>query len=337
MSLIPSKYTSFKKSISTKIESINHPCRFGTRKLNQSLFDYYLEKYNSTDFSTVKFLRLIAQDHPRSYLNEFQLNMILSESRKLEKVIYYRNSWPNDFIDIEEVVFLMMSSKKNRLKALKSVITWLSLTRHFYIFADENDSSIPHFITLPELRGKSSYDDAQHRQLRGMKWLRTHKPRLSNKNWFVLVDDDTWINIPALLHFLHHYSPELPVNFGFVWDDVWELGKSVQSGGAAMVLSRMAFHNLADNLYTDKIPFDKLNDVTLANGCKALGIVLVHSDKFHWNTVETVPKNDRLMVYPPNYLQKISYHYINSLEMSMQMTCDVAKFWNFLGPQSCEK
>jgi len=258
--------------------------------------------------------------------------MLLSEAQKVNTTnVWYKSSEPDDFASIDDVVFIIMSSSVTKAKAKNLVSSWLQLTKNFYFFTDQNDSTIPNFMTLPDLVNKSTKADGQHRQLRGMKWLRANKPDISSKSWFALVDDDTWLNIPALLHFLQPYSPDLPLNFGYVWDNMWEPGRVVQSGGSGMVLSRNAFQQLADHLYTKTFDFQSLNDITIANGCKALGILIVHSDKFYWDKVITVDNK----LYPPNYVAKISYHYANDPNLLVRMTCDSGMFWKFPLPKNC--
>ena len=74
-----------------------------------------------------------------------------------------------------------------------------------------------------------------------MQWmLRNRTDLLETKKWFLFVDDDTWINVPALLDYFGAYSETLPVAFGYVWDDVWARG-AVYSGGAGIIMSRSAF------------------------------------------------------------------------------------------------
>ena len=62
------------------------------------------------------------------------------------------------------------------------------------IMSDQADAT-RHAITTPALRGRSSFADAQSRQYEGLRML---YERRSNASWFLLVDDDTFVNVGML-------------------------------------------------------------------------------------------------------------------------------------------
>ncbi len=92
-----------------------------------------------------------------------------------------------------------------------------------------------------------------------------------------------------------------------------------------MVLSHAAFRLIADNIYGEKCKFDDLNDITLANCFHALGVLMIHSDKFYWENVGNI----RDVLYPPLYVNRISFHYMSSFGKAMRMTCDGVVYWRY--------
>ncbi len=159
------------------------------------------EAYISKRDSFIASLQKIAKSGPKSYLRETQLEIML-EKQGLSM---------NNDVEMDDIVFIVMGSSINKQKTRNVRDTWLKLATRWYVFSDEKDDELG-TITLPELEGKPTKNDAQHRQLKGMQYL-SRNESISAK-WFMFVDDDSWVNIPALKRFLRIYNYELPVSFG---------------------------------------------------------------------------------------------------------------------------
>lgn len=298
--------------------------------------------FSSMDTSSIErssignyILKEIAHTSPRGYLTDFQLDQLLFEIQQtFGTAPLYQKSSPNQLLPVDQAVFIILSSFATRTKAINILNSWLALTKHFYFFTDQTDLTIRNFITLPELAHIPGRGPGQHRQLRGMKWLRKEilGGRFPEQSWFVLTDDDTWVNVPALLQFLQPYNPDLPIAFGFVLDNLWTSNVALLSGGATIALSRAAFHNLSDFLYTSTVPFADMNDVTLGAGFRALSILQVHSGKFYLEPVRTVGE----FLYPPTYVGRVSFHHMNNPKLFIRMTCDSALYWKVQLPKCCE-
>ena len=131
--------------------------------------------------------------------------------------------------------------------------------------------------TLPELAGKASYDEAQHRQLRGLVHA-LQRPEYAALPWVFFVDDDSWVNTRELPSLLHGWNVDAPFVLGHMWNRPnWDPQHTWPSGGAGMLLTRAAARLYADNLYTPACPFDYSNDITLGRCAWSLKIALVHS------------------------------------------------------------
>ena len=136
-------------------------------------------------------------------------------------------------------------------------------------------------ITMPILAGKSSYEDAQHRQLRYVadeKLFTAH----AGADWILFVDDDSWVDVPNLLNFITQFDPALKLAFGHVWaPGHWRTSDvDFLSGGAGMLLTSAAISAVRTRLYTPLCPFTTANDVTLSNCLWSTRSMLVHSPAF---------------------------------------------------------
>lgn len=216
------------------------------------------------------------------------------------------------------------------IKLWRSVLmsrTWLQMLPNTFIFSDAKHESVPQMMTLPEIENKKDYNDAQHRQLQGMLWMRQKRPDLLEKKWFIFADDDTWMNVPVLLNYLYVFNENLPMAIGFVWDRVWNRDWATISGGSGFALSREAFHIVSAAIYGPQplCEFQSLNDITLSRCMHANQVLMIHSDKFTWIDVGDV--NDKLI--PSSYLNKISFHYSTNPVKIVRMTCDSIAYWDY--------
>ena len=153
--------------------------------------------------------------------------------------------------------------------------TWAaapSIRERIIAVSDKADNGIG-VVTFPEVEGKNSYDDAQHRQPRFIRsYLSSHK-LWPTTEWLMIVDDDTYVNIDKVRRFLDRYDPRLSLSFGYVFADGVDKDSPINqrlkfgwySGGGGIILSRPLVEYLMENLYTSEhCPFDWFNDKTIA-------------------------------------------------------------------------
>ena len=171
--------------------------------------------------------------------------------------------------------------------------TWASsafIRSRMVVISDKADASHG-IITLPEVEGKATYDDAQHRQLQFIKKYLASHPIWPSTQWVFMVDDDTFVNIDRLRRFLDRYDSRLSLAFGYVFGDSVELNSPVSrrllfgwfSGGAGMLLSRPLTEYLMEHMYTSKdCPFDWFNDKTVSVCTKTKSDAIhVHNPLMH--------------------------------------------------------
>jgi hypothetical protein len=147
-------------------------------------------------------------------------------------------------------------------------------------------------ITFPALSGKGTREDAQHRQLRTLEFLQRESARpdghplaheaMAGVEWVVMVDDDSWVNVPALVTLLSSLNASEPQAMGWVWSGMWGRSHMFFSGGGVIAMTRPAFERVAPALYDDgRCGFCMSNDVTLTYCLWRLGVPLVHSPRHH--------------------------------------------------------
>lgn len=178
----------------------------------------------------------------------------------------------------EGIAYIVMASKNTRDRAEALLRHWGKHvpTALMRMYSDVDDPSV-RMITLPELAGRGSYVDAQHRPLKGLQHALTTEP-FKSAEFIMFADDDTFVNLPQLRYFASQWNPDVPALFGYMW---LRTSATWPSGGGGMLVTRAAAKMLAESLYTPACPFDDgHDDVTIGHCCWRLNIPLVHSNQF---------------------------------------------------------
>ena len=213
--------------------------------------------------------------------------------------------------------------------------TWLQppiRTRAIY-FSDADDPA-QRMVTLPSMKGYAEFRHAQHRQLRGMRWLFNvtepsdpdHEHPVQDPvaqalrgevargevEWVLMADDDTFVNVPALRALLrdNRLSARLPVILGNVFDRVTgqrDLAYSV--AGAGMVMSLQVARRIASAMYTPVCGDVYLNDDSIGQCAVRLNITNVHSALFQNGLDFSVWRQYELR---PLKQASVTWHYITN-------------------------
>ena len=270
----------------------------------------------------------------RYYLNDFEYFRMIREdfpltesAARLAGATGLVPLFPST-LDPKDVLFIIMGSAKSINRARLMVETWLRWTKgNFFIFTETTNATVP-MVSLPELRNKTTKEDAQHRQLLGSQWLMKNRSDLvKTVKWFMFVDDDTWVNVPALFSYLQLFDHRVSLSFGYVWDHMWVADAAYFSGGAGVVLSHPAFVSMVPAIYSKECPFHTYNDVTWLHCQKKKGVTKIHSSRFVPDTLFLMGPYNQLT--PVEYVDKITFHYILNPIIARRMTCDVAAYWKW--------
>lgn len=231
--------------------------------------------------AAVKWLEKVSQISNHTFvLEEVLLNRLSQYSCK-----------EHSHINISEVLFVIMCSHdlQGRAKAISE--SWLQWVPRSLLIADQqiagvNVTIIPTGQHHRKLHvNHTNYVAANILQLKSMKWLVARPSEMMGVKWIFLVDDDTFINVPFLVSFLRRLPHSLPVLLGFMFNDPeWEPIKNISwpSGGAGMLMSRVAFERLAALLFTPECQVIRnYNDMTLGLCSSKARVAKVHSGKFY--------------------------------------------------------
>jgi hypothetical protein len=184
---------------------------------------------------------------------------------------------------------------------------------HVWAFSDEYDGIFIH--TLPSLYRKPTYQDAQHRQLRGMQWLYRHKEEhLKGVEWFFMIDDDTWVNMPVFSRALTLLDSNTSIIYGY------QFKNGMYNGGAGILMSRRAFNIIVPRLYSDACPFLEVNDDTVSACARRFNITIMHSGFFSFYP----DKIDR----STDFIDRITMHPVKDHALTEAMTYTSEKFYS---------
>ena len=178
------------------------------------------------------------------------------------------------------------------------------------LFMADADNASTGAQTTAALRGRRSYWDAQSRGFEGLRLLFLNRtgsaqrlaptPRASHPSaaarlpaWTLLVDDDSFVNVPHLLRYAASFDPSRPLLIGHALDGVWS-GRTF-SGGAGMLLSRAALAIFGRALASGAMPLPRRgvsNDAHIVVWARRLQVACIHSNLFSYSAL---PADARLI------------------------------------------
>ena len=206
------------------------------------------------------------------------------------------------------VAFVIMASLATRDLHLWQRRTWLRDAKHVWAFSDYDDGIFT--TTLPSLKGKGTWKDAQHRQLRGMQWLKLP----AEVQWVFMIDDDTWVNMPVLRRFLGWLPSDSELMCGY------RAPNNMFNGGGGILISRRLFDVLVPKLYSEQCPFLGVNDDTVTECARTLpNATLMHSSAFSFYPEAIHHAND--------FIGQLTIHPVKDLALIQAMTATVSEFY----------
>ena len=118
--------------------------------------------------------------------------------------------------ELQHVAFIRMTSIQTQAKVRAILDAWgQTIRENLYSFADFDDEAARIFSVhefLPSNDG--SRLAAQSRQVFGS----LNRIRLNDYKWFMLFDDDTWINLQLLVKFLKKLDHTRVIGVGFLYN-----------------------------------------------------------------------------------------------------------------------
>ncbi|KAH8302987.1 hypothetical protein KR044_012869, partial [Drosophila immigrans] len=131
------------------------------------------------------------------------------------------------------VLCLVLTMPKNHAtKAAKVKATWGARCTKLIFISSEEDAE----LGAVDLHVTENRSNLYAKVRAGLAYAYQHY--VEDYDWFLKADDDTYVIMENLRHFLYPYDPEAPVYFGYRFRATYPHG--FMSGGAGYVLSRDA-------------------------------------------------------------------------------------------------
>jgi len=187
-------------------------------------------------------------------------------------------------------------------------------------------------INILNLPLNESYDKMAEKVILTLKLMYELNDNTTKFNWYLLVDDDTFIYIDNLYKFLKSTDSKLPYTYGYNFKQVVPTG--YHSGGGGVVLPIESLERLYESIITDKCPLKNgYSDVALGQCSHISNVKLGNStdslerERFHPLDVRdhyggNYP--DWMYSYAKNKvksgidccsLESISFHYVKQQDM----------------------
>ncbi|KAK0069039.1 glycoprotein-N-acetylgalactosamine 3-beta-galactosyltransferase 1-B, partial [Biomphalaria pfeifferi] len=209
-----------------------------------------------------------------------------------------------------------------RGKAVKE--TWGKHCDNILFFSTQNDSTLPAI----GLNVEESYENLSAKTIKAFYYLYEHK--FDEADWFMKVDDDTYVIPENLRYFLSEQDPRDPVYFGHHFKAYIEQG--YHSGGAGYVLSKEALRRFGEKgkLFSQCNETTSPEDVAMGACMEKLGVKITDSrDRFGRSRFHCLdPKPQVLGDFPDWYIKMdahgakndvsdyaVSFHYVTPEDM----------------------
>mmetsp|Transcript_20462 Transcript_20462/g.40513 ORF Transcript_20462/g.40513 Transcript_20462/m.40513 type:complete len:370 (+) Transcript_20462:120-1229(+) len=237
-------------------------------------------------------------------------------------------------LDTRDIAFIVVTSSHTHFKAKAILDSWGKGLENLLLVSDVEDPDVG-TVTFDELSSTSPSElDGQHHHIWAMKYIHESDEllkkypnstkyqslvRMKSKKWFFLVDDDTWVNIPALVQLAGSYDNRCPVAFGYVWSHVWIEDLDYVSGAAGVLLSSKSFLQMAPSFHSETCPFVHYNDITFGRCTWAQDVQIIHHRGFFFDPPERSKDRHELIWFPP-LAEAITYHYVHPKDMLLMST-----------------
>jgi hypothetical protein len=246
---------------------------------------------------------------------------------------------------LDSVLFVVLCSKALQQRVAGMVDGWMHwVPRQNVMLLCGDDIPGLNVTLLPRLPidtgvvdrfEKASVQGANLRHLRSMWWLVHIVPSvLQQFQWILYADDDTFVNVPRLLTFLHGIPSHLPLLITYLHRPPHSLDNPYRnmafpSGGAGMLFTRPALQQLGSVLFLPLCEvIEPINDVSIARCTKVANVTKISSASFLPEAV--------LLNKTENWIDAgmaVTVHRIKERAQSLELTCLVAARYGWPHPQ----
>lgn len=181
-----------------------------------------------------------------------------------------------------------------------------------------------------KFKKQSGKTAANLRDLRSIRWLAHEDSRvLHSFHWIFYADDDTFVNVPLLLSFLHGIPAHLPLLVSHIHSNRTTPNLAFPSGGSGMLFTRPALQQLGSVMFSPLCEVrEAVNDITIGRCSRAANITRVHSTKFLTGIAVLQKSAGRL-----DAGMVVTAHYVKTRVQGMVLTCLVAARFGWMHPQ----
>ncbi|KAK5984650.1 N-acetyllactosaminide 3-alpha-galactosyltransferase [Trichostrongylus colubriformis] len=171
---------------------------------------------------------------------------------------------PSSYLYKEVKIFCWIAtmSQNHKTKAYFQMDTWGRQCNRILFVSNGTDEQLPILLVAQP----DNYLNLYLKTKQAFLWI--YKNVLQDYDWFLKADDDTYVHMPNLRHFLKSYSPKKALAFGhqFLKD-----GVNYHSGGSGYVLSREAVSRLGNLILKNgKCPMANAEDLYVGR-CLMMG------------------------------------------------------------------
>lgn len=278
---------------------------------------------NCTDFAgAVRAVRKLAGH--AGYIHQFEYERLHPCCAVKQVVKDGRLQRP--MLDTSDIVFVVLTSSRTISKAKGVLESWGQGLEHLLFISDEANAEIGSIGLEEEMHGSTTgaTDSNKYRQMWALKYIYADKADngLRSKPWFFLADDDTWVNIPALLDLAGRYHHACPVTVGYVWSQASNgqtLSSDYVSASAGLLMSQAAFLGLTPAFLTERCPSGQWSDMTFGRCAWSQKVQIVHHLGFYYDKPDRSSELHDSVWLPP-LAESITYHDVQSHEMSLMTT-----------------
>ncbi|KAG5666439.1 hypothetical protein PVAND_014467 [Polypedilum vanderplanki] len=206
--------------------------------------------------------------------------------------------------EVKILCWIMTNPSNHKLKAIHVKSTWGPHCDKLLFMSSNYDPEL-NSIALPVREGRNNL------------WAKTkeafkyvYKNHLNDYDWFMKADDDTYMIVENLRHFLFSYSSNQPIYFGYHFDRFTKQG--FMSGGAGYVLSKEAVKRFVERGLPDKTKCRQESD---GPEDVEIGKCLEHVQVIVGNSTDM---KGRERFFPMNPL---SYYKYAALNVKMDLEC----------------